>query len=55
MDYSTMTKEQLQRELEKQVEIWENLVREQRSMARLAQEASERIAVIDHYYHLLGE
>lgn len=52
MDYSTMTKEQLQRELEKQVEIWENAMRDQRAMAKLAEETASRIADIDHYYRI---
>ena len=55
MDYSTMTKEQLQKELEKQVELWENAMREQRSMSHIAEEAAKCIADIEHYYRLLGD
>lgn len=55
MDYSTMSKEQLQHELEKEVELWENAMREQRTMSHVAEEAAERIADIDHYYRLAKE
>lgn len=55
MDYSTMTKKELQQELEKEVEIWENAMREQQSLAKVAEDAAKRIADIDHYYHLAGE